>query len=121
MPGRTVKQEQEEISRNHVQTFICLSVLEIDVTNTQVDFAVDMNYPKSQLNVVGPQRDTIQKQIQQDFVKADIYFKSLNVQTITQKKKYTVCMYSAVPKKPGQRFCELKKCSRNLWPRWFMQ
>ena len=26
-PGRTVKQEQEEISRNHVQTFIYLSVL----------------------------------------------------------------------------------------------
>ena len=26
-PGRTVKQEQEEISRNHIQTFICLSVL----------------------------------------------------------------------------------------------
>ena len=25
-PGRTVKQEQDEISRNHVQTFICLSV-----------------------------------------------------------------------------------------------
>ena len=25
-PGRTVKQEQEEISCNHVQTFICLSV-----------------------------------------------------------------------------------------------
>ena len=25
-PERTVKQEQEEISRNHVQTFICLSV-----------------------------------------------------------------------------------------------
>ena len=25
-PGRTVKQEQEEISRNHIQTFICLSV-----------------------------------------------------------------------------------------------
>ena len=25
-PGRAVKQEQEEISRNHVQTFICLSV-----------------------------------------------------------------------------------------------
>ena len=25
-PGRTVKQEQEEISRNHKQTFICLSV-----------------------------------------------------------------------------------------------
>ena len=26
-PGRTVKQEQEEISRNHIQTFIYLSVL----------------------------------------------------------------------------------------------
>ena len=25
-PGRTAKQEQEEISRNHVHTFICLSV-----------------------------------------------------------------------------------------------
>ena len=24
-PGRTVKQEQEEISRNHIQSFICLS------------------------------------------------------------------------------------------------
>ena len=57
---------------------------------SQVDFAVDMNYPKSQLNVIGPERDMIQKQIQQDFVKADIYFKSLNVQTIAQEKKYTV-------------------------------
>ena len=28
-PGRTVKQEQEEISHNHVQTFICLSVQEM--------------------------------------------------------------------------------------------
>ena len=25
-PGRTVKQKKEKISRNHVQTFICLSV-----------------------------------------------------------------------------------------------
>ena len=49
-----------------------------------------MNYSKSQLNVIGMERDMIQKQIQKDFVKADIYFKSLNVQTITQKKKYTV-------------------------------
>ena len=28
-PGRTVKQEQEEISRNHVQTFISPSVCEL--------------------------------------------------------------------------------------------
>ena len=26
-PGKTAKQEQEEISRNHEQTFICLSVV----------------------------------------------------------------------------------------------
>ena len=56
----------------------------------QVDFAVDMNYSKSQLNVIGTERELIQKQIQKDYVKADIYFKSLNVQTITQNKKYTV-------------------------------
>ena len=31
-PGRTVKQEQEEISRNHVQTFICLSVYVLSST-----------------------------------------------------------------------------------------
>ena len=28
-PGRTVKQEQEEISHNHAQTFICLSVHQV--------------------------------------------------------------------------------------------
>ena len=33
-PGRTVKQEQEEISRNHVQTFLCLSVQWSAVTVT---------------------------------------------------------------------------------------
>ena len=57
---------------------------------SQVDFAVDMNYSKSQLNVIGMERELIQKQIQKDYVKADIYFKSLNVQTITQTQKYTV-------------------------------
>ena len=30
-PGRTVKQEQEELSRNHIQTFICLSVVLLTV------------------------------------------------------------------------------------------
>ena len=57
---------------------------------SQVDFAVDMNYSKSHLNVIGMERELIQKQIQKDYVKADIYFKSLNVQTITETQKYTV-------------------------------
>ena len=34
-PGRTVKQEQEEISRNHVQTFIYLSVVVCLVTRAR--------------------------------------------------------------------------------------
>ena len=64
---------------------------------SQVDFAVDMNYSKSVLNVLGPEQDMIKAQIQQDFVKADIYFKSLNVQTITQERKYTVCKPRGLP------------------------
>ena len=35
-PGRTVKQEQEEISRNHVQTFIYLSVKSKDWFNAEI-------------------------------------------------------------------------------------
>ena len=49
-----------------------------------------MNYSKSYLNQVQEDQDNIKEQIQEDFVKADIYFKSLNVQTIKQEKKYTV-------------------------------
>ena len=42
-PGRTVKQEQEEIYRNHVQTFIYLSVhFTTAKTNSRNNFCLDI-------------------------------------------------------------------------------
>ena len=49
-----------------------------------------MDYSKEILEVDGPKRDMIKSQIQEDYAKADIYFQSLNVQTIAQEKKYSV-------------------------------
>ena len=49
-----------------------------------------MNYSKSYLNQVQEDKDKVKEQIQEDFAKADIYFKSLDVQTIRQEKKYMV-------------------------------
>ncbi len=40
--------------------------------------------------VPGSARDAIKTEIQEDFVKADIYYQTLNVQTIAQEKKYSV-------------------------------
>ena len=54
---------------------------------SQVDFAVSMNYTKKQLDVL---KDVLKDQIQGDFAKADIYFNSLNVQTMAEEIKYTV-------------------------------
>ena len=47
-----------------------------------------MNYEQEKLD--GPERDNIKSDVQQDFAKADVYFQSLNVQTIKQEGKYTV-------------------------------
>ena len=49
-----------------------------------------MNYSSDILDADGPERDMIKSQIQEDFAKADIYFQSLNVQTIAQEEKYNV-------------------------------
>ena len=49
-----------------------------------------MNYSETILETDGPERDLVKSQIQEDFAKADIYFQSLNVQTIAQERKYTV-------------------------------
>ena len=46
-PGRTVKQEQEEISRNHVQTFICLSVDSLRYHEIQATFRQNKGEPES--------------------------------------------------------------------------
>ena len=58
--------------------------------NLQIDFALGMDYPTETLEADGPMRDMIKSQIQEDFAKADIYFQSLNVQTIAQEQKYSV-------------------------------
>ena len=49
-----------------------------------------MDYPTEVLQAGGPERDKVKSQIQEDYAKADIYFQSLNVQTISQEQKYTV-------------------------------
>ena len=64
------------------------------IPNSQIDFALDMNYSATILETDGPERDMVKSQIQQDFAKADIYFQSLNVQTIAQEEKYTVTKYT---------------------------
>ena len=56
----------------------------------QMLFALDLGYPSSDLLTGGPKQDLIKQRIQEDFVKADIYFQTLNVQTIKQEKKYSV-------------------------------
>ena len=53
-----------------------------------------MNYSATILETDGPERDMVKSQIQEDFAKADIYFQSLNVQTIAQEEKYTVTKYT---------------------------
>ena len=64
--------------------------VESQIPNLQIDFALGMDYPTETLEVGGPDRDMIKSQIQEDYAKADIYFQSLNVQTIAQEKKYSV-------------------------------
>ena len=56
----------------------------------QMLFALDMGYPPSDLVAGGPKQDLIKQRIQEDFVKADVYFQTLNVQTIKQEEKYSV-------------------------------
>ena len=49
-----------------------------------------MNYTEKDIDKSGPELDMFKDQIQGDFAKADIYFNSLNVQTMAEEKKYTV-------------------------------
>ena len=51
-----------------------------------------MNYTKKELHKTGHELDMLKDQIQGDFAKADIYFNSLNVQTMAEERKYTVAM-----------------------------
>ena len=53
-------------------------------------FALDLGYEESEVVNFGLKRDMIRERIQEDFVKADVYFQTLNVQTIRQEEKYSV-------------------------------
>ena len=61
-------------------------------SNLQLLFALDLGYDESDVIAGGPKRDMIRERIQEDFVKADVYFQTLNVQTIRQEEKYSVSM-----------------------------
>ena len=48
-------------------------------------------YSDSDLNAPDPPRQAeIQNEIQQDYTRAEIYYQTLNIQTITQSEKYDV-------------------------------
>ena len=52
-------------------------------------------YSDSDLNAPEPPRQAeIQREIQQDYTRAEIYYQTLNIQTITQSEKYDVRKYN---------------------------
>ena len=52
-------------------------------------------YSDSDLNAPEPPRQAeIQSEIQQDYTRAEIYYQTLNIQTITQSEKYDVRKYN---------------------------
>ncbi len=64
----------------------------------QKDLAVDVGYPLSYIQAPGPKRDEVKDMVQQDFAKADVYFQTLNVQSIMQEKKYSVRIWNLIAK-----------------------
>lgn len=57
---------------------------------SQINMAVSLDYDREVLEARGPKSDEIKSELQEDFVKADIYYQTLNVQSITQSPKYKV-------------------------------
>lgn len=56
----------------------------------QEDFAIDVGYSADTLTARGPKAEEIKTSIQEDFVRADVFFQSLNVRSIMQSPKYSV-------------------------------
>ncbi len=54
------------------------------------DLAIDAGYDQEYIEARGPKATEIKEKVQEEFVKLEVYFQSLNVQTITQTAKYTV-------------------------------
>lgn len=64
------------------------------------DLALELGYDAATVLADGPEAAGIRESIQQEFVKADIYFQTLNIQTIEQTAKYAVS---------SSTFCALSK------------
>ena len=53
------------------------------------NLALANNYSREEITARGPKAAEIRTELQQDYVKADVYYQSLNVQIIRQTPKYT--------------------------------
>ena len=56
----------------------------------QLDFASELNRFSAEDFKSGQKKVQMMEYIQQDYVKADIYYQTLNVKSIKQDRKYTV-------------------------------
>jgi hypothetical protein len=55
--------------------------------------AVDMGYRTNEVIMEGPRQDQIKSLVQQDYAKVEVYYQTLNVQSIMQQMKYSVTMH----------------------------
>ncbi len=54
-----------------------------------MNLAVQQGYDTDILAARGPEAELIKQELQQDYTKAEVYFQTLNVQSIVQRAKYT--------------------------------
>ncbi len=57
---------------------------------------IDLGYDETELRARGPKAYEIKEKLQQDYVRADVYYQTLNVQTLKQEEKYSVRPRTAV-------------------------
>ena len=55
-----------------------------------MNLAIELGYEESVVMANGPKAAEIKSEIQEDFARADIYYQTLNVQSIIQSAKYSV-------------------------------
>ena len=63
------------------------------IYNSQKELAYDIGYDSTLVNDPGPKSLEVRSKIQQDYLKAEIYYQTLNVQSITQTAKISVIKF----------------------------